>query len=161
MFSDQVKGTVVRSTTQMTYLKFSCNLLCLLALSLVIGCTTAVDQPVQVEVGTVSLLIDFLEEDTQPSDIDVEIGCSANATVFEVLQRAQTEGLLKFEHTSNLVQESASVYVTAIGGVDSSSGNSWTYYVNDELAKEGCGTCAVKPGDKIRWVFGEPPEILQ
>ena len=125
----------------------------------VIGCTTTVEAPPQVDTGTVSLAIDF-PADSQQDDIDSEIGCSANSTVFDILQRSQTDGVLKFEHSTNPIQESASVFVQTISGVGGDQGKFWTYYINDKLAQEGCGTCAVKPGDKIRWVYGQPPAEL-
>jgi len=143
-----------------SYLKHSSMSLLLVAASIwLIGCTATVEAPPQVDTGTVSLSIDF-PADSQQDDINVEVGCSANSTVFDMMQRSQTDGALEFEHSANAIQESASVFVRTIGGVGGDDGKYWTYYINDKLAQEGCGTCSVKPGDKIRWVYGQPPAEL-
>ena len=139
--------------------RFSASLLLLGVLTLAIGCTSTVEAPRQIDTGTVSLAIDF-PTDSQQNDIDVKVGCSDNATVFDVMQRSQADGVLEFEHSTNAIQESASVFVKTIGGVGGDDGQFWTYYINDELAKAGCGTCPAKPGDRIRWVYGQPPAEL-
>ena len=91
----------------------------------------------------------------------MQVGCAADSTVFEILQRAQKAGDFEFKHSSNVVQESTSIFIKAINGVGEANDKYWTYYVNDELAKEGCGTYLVKPDDKLRWVYGNPPAELQ
>ena len=143
-----------------SYLKISSvNLFLLSVLILAVGCTATAEAPPQVDTGTVSLSIDFPADSLQ-NDIEVDVACSANATVFEVMRRAQTDGALVFEHSSSPIQESL-VFVNTIGGVGGDHGQFWTYYVNAELAKEGCGTYSAKPGDNIRWVYGEPPTELK
>ena len=122
------------------------------------GCTTAVETPPQIGVVAVSLTIDF-PTDAQLDAVDVKVDCAADATVFDVLQRAKTDGMLEFEYSS-VVQDPASIFVKTINGVGGVKGKFWTYTVNGALAKEGCGTLTVKPGQKIRWVFGEPPAEL-
>ena len=142
-----------------SYLKIdSATLFLLSVLVSAMGCTATVEAP-RVDAGTVSLSIDF-PSDSQRGDIDVEVGCSASATVFEVMRRAQTDGVLEFEHSANPLQEPASVFIKTIGGVGGADGQFWTYYINNELAKEGCGTCSAKPGDSVRWVYGQPPAEL-
>jgi len=125
-----------------------------------VGCTSSVESPPRADIGSVSLVVDF-SDDSQQDDLDFQVGCSADATVFEVLQRAEKEGGLKIEHASSVVQGSASIFVNGFNGVVNAEGKFWTYYVNDELAKEGCGTCMIKPDDKIRWVYGQPPTELE
>lgn len=125
-----------------------------------VGCTSSVESPPKVDIGNVSLVIDF-PDDSQQADLDLQIGCAADSTVFEVLQRAEKVGGLKVEHSSNVIQESASIFLNGFNGVANAEGKFWTYYVNDELAKEGCGTYVVKPDDKIRWVYGQPPAELE
>ena len=143
-----------------SYLKiYSATLFLLGVLVSVMGCTPTVEAPRQVDTGTVSLSVDF-PSDSQQDDIDAKVGCSDSATVFEVLRRAQTDGVLEFEHSANPLQEPASVFIKTIGGVGGADGQFWTYYINNELAKEGCGTCSAKPGDSIRWVYGQPPAEL-
>jgi len=93
------------------------------------------------------------------------VGCTATAEAppqvdtGTVMRRAQTDRVLEFEYSSSPLQESL-VFVATIGGVGGDDGEFWTYYINNELAKEGCGTRSTKPGDSIRWVYGEPPEEL-
>ena len=53
------------------------------------GCTTAVETPPQVGVVAVSLAIDF-PTDAHLDAVDVKVDCAADATVFDVLQRAKT-----------------------------------------------------------------------
>ena len=142
-----------------SYLKISSvNLFLLSVLILAVGCTATAEAPPQVDTGTVSLSIDFPADSLQ-DDIEVDVACSANTTVFEIMRRAQTDRVLEFECSSSPLQESL-VFVATIGGVGGDDGQFWTYYINNELAKEGCGTRSTKPGDSIRWVYGEPPEEL-
>ena len=122
------------------------------------GCTTAVEAPPQIGVVAVSLTVDF-PTDAQLDVVDVKVDCAADATVFDVLQRAKTDGMLEFEYSS-VVQDPASIFVKTINGVGGVKGKFWTYTVNGALAKEGCGTLTVKPSQKIRWVVGEPPAEL-
>ena len=83
-----------------SYLKiYSATLFLLGVLVSVMGCTPTVEAPRQVDTGTVSLSVDF-PSDSQQDDIDAKVGCSDSATVFEVLRRAQTDGVLEFEHLS-------------------------------------------------------------
>ena len=148
----------MRPTLQ-SFLKIpSVNLLIFSLFILPIGCTATVENPQQVDTGTVSLSIAFPAV-SQRDDINVEIGCSTNTTVFEVMRRAQTDGVFEFKHSSSPLEESM-VFVKSIGGVGGDDGQFWTYYVNNELAQEGCGTCSAKPGDSIRWVYGLPPAEL-
>ena len=142
------------------YLKISSTYLFALGLIIsAIGCATTVETPPQVDTGKVSLSIDF-PADSQQDDINVDVECSASTTVFEVMRRAQTDEVLEFEHSANPLQEPASVFIKTIGGIGGDDGQFWTYYINNKLAKEGCGTCSAKPGDSIRWVYGQPPAEL-
>ena len=132
--------------TQMHSVHFNFgSLLLAMALCAVFGCNSAVEAPPKPATGTVSLVVDFQQE--SQADLDLKVGCAADSTVFDVLQRAEKAGDLKFEHSDNLTQESSSIFVKEINGVGQADGKSWTYYVNDELAKESCGTCAIKPDD--------------
>ena len=117
------------------------------------GCTSTVEALPKADIGTVTLDIDFPTEGQQ-ADLNLQVACAADSTVFEILQRAEKEGDLKVELVSNVVQELSSIFVKGFNGVTGAGGEYWTYYVNDELAKESCGTCVVKPDDKIRWVYG-------
>ena len=150
----------MKSIMQRTQFYFTpVKLLAFAGLLVAIGCTAAVEAPPKIDVGTVSLLIDF-PSDSQLDDVNIKVNCAAKATVFEILQRAKAEGMLDFESSSNLAQEPASIFVKTISGVGGVRDKFWTYTVNGELAKEGCGTRTVKPNDEIYWVFGEPPAEL-
>ena len=146
---------------QLTPFKFDLvSFLVVTALCFAVGCNSTVEAPPKPDIGTVSLVIDF-PSNSQQADLDLQVGCSADSTVFEILRRAEkTEGL-KVEHTINVVQEPSSIFVKGVNGVAGTDGKSWTYYVNGELAKESCGTCSVKPDDNIRWAYGQPPAELE
>ena len=150
----------MKTKKQMAHLNFVLTS-CLIAAALItVGCTSTVEAPSKAIIGTVSLNIDF-PNDSQQADLDLQVDCSANSTVFEVLQRAEKAGDLKVDHTVNVVQEPASIFVKGINGEIGAEGKFWTYFVNDELGKESCGTCVVKPDDKIRWAYGQPPAELE
>ena len=60
----------------------------LAGLLVTMGCTTAVETPPQIGVVAVSLTVDF-PTDAQLDAVDVKVDCAADATVFDVLQRAK------------------------------------------------------------------------
>ena len=152
----------MKTQMQSTFFNFTlASLLIVMALSTLVGCSSAVDAPPKADVGTVSLVIDF-PEGSQQTDLDLSVGCSADSTVFEVLQRAEKAGDLKCRPQLqrvaricfDLPQRNQRQWLKL-------TAKSWTFYVNDELGKESCGTCSVKPDDKIRWVYGQPPAELE
>ena len=125
-----------------------------------LGALPPLRAPPKADIGTVALEVDF-PSDMQQADLNLQVGCAADSTVFDVLQRAKKTDGLKVDHSVNVLQESTSIFIKGINGVAGADGKSWTYYVNDDLAKESCGTCVVKPDDKIRWVYGQPPAELE
>lgn len=50
--------------------------------------------------------------------------------------------------------EGTTAFIASIGGLDSSSGKGWTYYVNGQWADEGIGSEEIAPGDRIDWAYG-------
>ena len=74
------------------------SLLIVMALSVAVGCTSTVEAPRKADIGTVSLVIDF-PDDVKQADLDLQIGCSADSTAFEILQRAETADGLEIEPT--------------------------------------------------------------
>ena len=133
---------------------------CLLALALVLatGCepATTLDSQTpassagEVVAGTVQLKVDFSGE---KRNLDVKVPCSADSTVFSILERAKNMGDLDFDSQGG----GSTAFVHSIDGVLNTGrkGNNWVFRVNDQLAKESCGSLAVAPGDVIEWKFGE------
>lgn len=122
------------------------------------GCNS-VKENSSASVGTATLEIDF-PEGSHP-DKEIEVVCRQDSTVFSVMANAQKSGELEFIHRQNFSGSPESIFVESIGGVKSVGGNFWTYYVNDDLAKQGCGTMSVRPGDKLRWVYGQSDDQLR
>jgi len=104
------------------------------------------------EIGTVDLVINFGEE-TEP--ISKAIPCSVGSTVFTTLKRADMHGDLSLEATGS----GETAFVNSINGLksDANTRKYWFFYVNDELAKQGCGVVDVDPGDKVEWRYQEQP----
>ncbi|MFK7769902.1 MAG: DUF4430 domain-containing protein [Mariniblastus sp.] len=128
-----------------------------LVLPFLLGCdgadTAVVDQPKGKVAGTVDLEINF---NSDKRTISASVPCSADSTVFTVLERAQNLGDVKFESRGS----GETAFVNSIGGVENAgaSGDNWVYRVNGELGDKSCGVYSVKPGDKIEWRFGKYPE---
>ena len=141
---------------------------CLFMLALVAGCdpATTLDSPAspdsasEVVAGTVELRVDFTGE---KKDLKVKVPCSAGSTVFAILQRAKNMGDLDFDSQG----AGGTAFVHSIDGVMNAGrrGNNWVFRVNEQLAKESCGSLVVTPGDLIEWKFGkyepnpEPAEL--
>ncbi len=102
--------------------------------------------------GTVQLEIDFQSD---RENVDADIPCSADSTVFTILQRAQNLGDVEFKAIGTDKPEST--FVRSIGGVDNlaGAGDNWVFSVNGEMGKKGAALVAVKPGDEVTWVFGK------
>ena len=100
--------------------------------------------------GTVELRVDFSGEKKNQT---FRVPCSADSTVFSILQRAKNMGDLDFDSQG----AGATAFVHSIDGVMNSgrSGNNWVFRVNEQLAKESCGSLAVAPGDVVEWKYGE------
>lgn len=100
--------------------------------------------------GTVQLLVDFSE---QRRDLNVKVPCSADSTVFTILQRAEKMGDLEFDSQGS----GSTAFVHSIDGVMNAGGRgkNWVFRVNDQLARESSGSLGVAPGDVIEWKFGE------
>lgn len=102
--------------------------------------------------GTVQLKIDF-QSDREL--IAVTIPCSADSTVFSILQRAQNLGDLEFKASG--MGTPVNVFVSSIAGVDGLGGNgdNWIFLVNGELGSQSSALSPVKPGDDVTWSFGK------
>jgi len=131
---------------------------CFLMLALAVGCDPqptpdaqrSADPVGEVVAGTVQLQVDFSGE---KKNISVKVPCSADSTVFQILQRAQNQGDLEFDSQGS----GGTAFVHSIDGVLNSGrrGKNWVFRVNEQLAKESCGLLAVVPGDVIEWRFGQ------
>jgi len=104
------------------------------------------------EIGTVDLVVNF--EDGREV-IEKAIPCSVGSTVFTTLQRADQHGDLEL----NAAGSGETAFVKGINGLtgNQETGQYWFFYVNDQMAKQGCGVVEVDPGDLIEWRYQEQP----
>ena len=120
------------------------------------GCgLTATEAPPQRQIGTVDLTIDF---GGASENIDVQIPCSEDSTVMDIIGRAEMNGDIELQSSGS----GETAFVESINGVGqhSSNGQYWTYRLNGELSKTGGGVTGVDPGDEVQWRFGSaPPEL--
>ena len=120
------------------------------------GCgPTTAEAPPKRQIGTVNLTIDF---GGTPENIGVQIPCSQDSTVLDILRRAELNGDVKLQSSGS----GETAFVQSINGVSqqSSDGKYWTYLLNGELSKTGSGVTEVDPGDEVNWRFGSaPPEL--
>ena len=102
--------------------------------------------------GTVHLEIDFKSD---RRNINVDVPCSEDSTVFTTLERAQNLGDVKFKATGQ--SDPASTFVNSIGGVENlaAKGDNWIYLVNGELGDKSSALYSVNPGEEVTWVFGK------
>jgi len=103
-------------------------------------------------IDTVDLLIDFGEE---REAIEVVIPCSVGSTVFSTLKRAEHQGDLQLEAAGS----GETAFVKGINGLmgDANTDRYWFFYVDGQLAKQGCGVVEVDPGRKIEWRYQKRP----
>ncbi len=106
----------------------------------------------RVDTGTVQLEIDF---GGRQKKISMDVPCSADSTVFQILERAREMADFSFSSTGT----GETVFVRSIDGVENegSDGDNWVYRVNEELGDRSCGVYPVQPGDRVLWVLGEYP----
>lgn len=122
------------------------------------GCQQTATAPLpKRQIGTVDLVVDF---GAAAETISVQIPCSEDSTVLDILQRAELSGELKLQ--SSGAGETAFVQsINGVGGADTPD-QYWTYLLNGELAKTGSGVTEVDPGDEVHWRFGSaPPELTE
>lgn len=108
------------------------------------------DEAVQeVEQVTVSVEIRF---NGRAEDLDLEIACAPETTVFSATMKALEDGDAGFEFRG----EGETAFVVSIGGVtnEKAAGDNWVYRVNGELGNVGCGVAKLKKDDQITWSFG-------
>lgn len=116
------------------------------------------DQTKPIAVGTVTLEITFADESNTNKEMAVD--CFEGSTVFSIMETAESEGKLKFQHRQNLTGAPESIFIESIEGVSNDEGKYWTYRVNGELAKQSCGTMPVSPDEKLKWVYGQSVKEL-
>jgi len=132
------------------------GLICLSLICLASGCgqseSNTIDLASGKVAGTVQLEIDY-QSDRKNTTVDVP--CSADSTVFKILERAQNLGDVRFEATGQ--SDPATTFVNSIGGVDNlaNKGDNWIFLVNGDLGDKSCALISVKPGDEVTWVFGK------
>lgn len=105
------------------------------------------------EIGTVDLIVNFGGEHEA---IEKAIPCSVGSTVFTTLERADLHGDLELDAAGS----GETAFVNGINGVmgDAKTGKYWFFYLNDQMAKQGCGAAEVDPGDKIEWRYQVQPD---
>ncbi len=104
------------------------------------------------EIGTVDLIVNFGDGH---ETIEKAIPCSVGSTVFTTLKRADLHGDLELDAAGN----GETAFVNGINGFmgDAKTGKYWFFYLNDQMAKQGCGVVEVDPGDEIEWRYQEQP----
>jgi len=120
------------------------------------GCGQTATEPLtKGQIGTVVLAVDF---GGQWENIDVQIPCSEDSTVFDILRRAEMNGDLRLQSSGR----GETAFVKSINGVGGLSGddNYWTYQLNGELGSTGSGVTEVDPGDELLWSYGPAPSEL-
>jgi len=127
-----------------------------IAFAVFCGCEQAtVETESKRQIGTVELEIDFGGAE---KNIAVQIPCSEDSTVFDILRRAEMSGDIELQSSGS--GETAFVQAINEVGQQSPEGQYWTYLLNGELSKTGSGVTEVDPGDQLQWRFGAPPEEL-
>ncbi len=82
------------------------------------------------------------------------VSFSEGDTVFDVLKKAMREEGILFEFETTPVY--SGVYIEGIANLyefDCGPLSGWMYAVNGVFPNYGCGSCKVKDGDKIRWIY--------
>jgi hypothetical protein len=127
-----------------------------IAVTMIAGCQqTQVATPPKRQIGTVTLAVEF---GSAAQSVNVQIPCSEDSTVLDILQRAELAGELKLQ--SSGAGETAFVQsINGVGGTDTPD-QYWTYLLNGKLAKTGSGVTEVDPGDEVQWRFGAAPAEL-
>lgn len=102
--------------------------------------------------GTAQLVIDF---GGRRKNISVDVPCSANSTVFQILERARNMSDLEF----NVSGSDETTFVRSIDGIENegAEGDNWVFRVNDKLGDSSCGVFPVRPGDHVLWALGDYP----
>ena len=101
---------------------------------------------------TVDLVVNFGDEGEL---IEAAIPCSVGSTVFTTLKQAEQDRVLQLDASGS----GETAFVKSINGLagDAKTGRYWFLYVDDQLAKQGCGVVEVDPGRKIEWRYQEQP----
>ena len=104
------------------------------------------------DIGTVDLIVNFGDDH---EGLEKAIPCSVGSTVFTTLKRADKHGDLELDAAGS----GETAFVNGINGFmgDAKTGKYWFFYLNDQIAKQGCGVVEVDPGDKIEWRYQEQP----
>ena len=131
---------------------------CLIWINL--GCQQQANRPDIVEpknvvvIGMVELEIEF---NSDRENILCSVPCSADSTVYEVLEVARSQGDLDFSSTGQVAEMR---FVKSIGGVENlaAAGDNWVYRVNGKLGDKSSGLFSVSPGDRVVWAFGKYPK---
>ncbi len=82
------------------------------------------------------------------------VSFSDGDTVFDVLKKTMREEGILFEFETTPLY--SGVYIEGIANLyefDCGPLSGWMYAVNGVFPNYGCGSCKVKDGDKIRWIY--------
>lgn len=123
------------------------------------GCREGSESPAVISetssvTGTVQLAIEF---NSDRENINLNVPCDADSTVFTILELARNAGDLEFESTG---RDDEFRFVTSIAGVDNlaAAGDNWVYRVNGKLGDKSAALYPVNSGDQVLWVFGKYSE---
>ena len=103
-------------------------------------------------VGTVKLLIDFGK---RRQNISVDVPCSVDSTVYQILERARNIADLEFYKSG----AGETTFVRSIDGIENegANGDNWIFRVNGKLGDKSSGIFPVQPGDRVEWSLGDYP----
>jgi len=126
----------------------------IITLAIVTGCDRSFDSGSAIEVDNTAATVSFLltiDFGDGKKSASWPLNCPPETTVLKAMQRAQQAELLKL--TASGSGEMA--FVSAINGIENEGGNGkhWIFYINNEIAKRGCGAVVIQPFDEIDWRF--------
>ncbi len=129
------------------------SVIAIAALALSAGCRPA-DAPstTQPDSMRIHLHVDFAGHG---DDKRIELKLPQDATVFDALRGAQTQGALTFASRGS----GETAFVTAIDSVENqaAAGDNWIYRVNGQLGERSCDVHPLENNDTVQWRFGRYP----
>ncbi len=120
------------------------GLLCIVSL----GCGTKPETKPTSErssLGDIAVTIEF--PDGKDSIKEVVDSAREGDTVLDVLQQLKLVSVESHGTGGN-------AFVTKIGDLETSAGEGWLFYVNDQWADRGAGAFELHKGDTVRWKYG-------
>ncbi len=120
------------------------GLLCIVAF----GCgkePVAKPTTARASLGEIEVTIEFPEG--TDSVVEVVEPVLEGATVLDVLEQLTLVSVETHGTGGN-------AFITKIGDLETSAGEGWLFYVNDQWADRSAGVYELQKGDRVRWKFG-------